>query len=557
MCRGPIQCLRWAILTFLSCATVAFASSDQSDFEEPVGRMYYADSATGKDTNEGTSPNSAFRTLHRIVAALDRAGGDTLVLRGTFRETLNLNGINRTRDGQPVSTRVTVIRCAVDTNGVGQPAVIDGGIPPKAESFPFDCEGKKPGFGPGLDNRYLDRGIVIAQCNHVVVDGITVRGVAGLGVLTWRASHVTLRNLTVEWTSQSALMLSHGRHSDPMVRDLTVEYCRINQSNVGFWRDRENPDPRQRGYEMRSETVSIVRWDGFDVHHNHISNSLMEGIDFKEGSRNGRIHHNIVEQCRSAGIYANEGRDTKISHNIVRRIGYYDPQDGSGLYCGGEYLKKTFPNSNIGEPGATGILISNGDLNGPGRPPLEVGRVSGIEVYENVISCTRNAAVSVWNEWRKERRDGWIMDDIRIDNNTCYRTCLGPNPVSAAILFDAAATNMRVRNNIIVASDRFDLEIWNRPEWPQPKNPPQRIVSHNLFHANAMHHTRGDHSVHGDPSFVSTPEELGDDGDFRLQHDSPAHDAGVDTGLPRSGDSPKDVGAHEYGREAWRAGIIR
>ncbi|MCF6300220.1 MAG: hypothetical protein L3J52_03740, partial [Proteobacteria bacterium] len=67
-----------------------------------------------------------------------------------------------------------------------------------------------------------------------------------------------------------------------------------------------------------------------------------------------------------------------------------------------------------------GILISNGDLNGPGRAPLEVGRTSGIEVYENVICWTRKAGVSVWNEWRKERRDGWVLDDIRIDNNTCY-----------------------------------------------------------------------------------------------------------------------------------------
>jgi hypothetical protein len=118
-------------------------------------------------------------------------------------------------------------------------------------------------------------------------------GIAGLGVLTWRASHVVLRNLTVEWTSQSALMLSNGRHDDPTVRDLTVEYCRVNQSHLGFWRDKENADRRKRGYEMRSETVSLIRWNGFHVHHNHISNSLMEGIDFKVGSRNGDIHHNI------------------------------------------------------------------------------------------------------------------------------------------------------------------------------------------------------------------------------------------------------------------------
>jgi hypothetical protein len=281
----------------------------------------------------------------------------------------------------------------------------------------------------------------------------------------------------------------------------------------------------------------------------------MEGIDFKEGSCNGEIHHNLVEQCRSAGIYANEGRDTRIYRNVVRRIGYYDPEDGTGLLPGGEHLAKTLPGSNIGEPGATAILISNGDLNGPGRPPLEVGRVSGIEVYENEISWTRKAAVSVWNEWRKEHRDGWVIDDIRIDNNTCCMTCLGPNSVSAAILFDAAATNVRIRNNILVGSDKFGMHMWNRPDWPQPESSPPREISHNLFYANRKKHTLGEHPIQAAPLFLVPPKQIGDDSDFTLRDDSPARNAGVDSGLPRFGDSEKDIGAYEHGLAAWHAGI--
>jgi len=520
------------------------------------GVTYHVDSERGDDGNGGLDARSAFRTLKRAAAALSRSGGDTLVLHGAFRETLELNGINSPPRGRPDPGRPTTIRCATGAGETRRRAIIDGGIPPAARSFPFDCQGKQPGFGPGRDNRYLHRGIIIARCNYITVDGITVQGIAGLGVLTWRSGHIRLRNLTVQWTSQTALMLSHGRFGDPPVPDLIVENCRINQSNLGFWRDRGHPDPRRRGYEMRSETVSIVQWDGFNLHHNHISNSLMEGIDFKEGSRNGRIHHNIVEQCRSAGIYANEGRDTKIFHNIVRRIGYYDPQDGSGISRGGEYLSRKIPGADIGEPGATGILISNGDLDGPGRPPLERGRVSGIEVRENVISWTRKAAVSVWNEWRKEGRPGWVVDGIRIDNNVCFRTCLGPNPVSAAILFDAAATDVRVRNNIIAGSAKFDLEVWNRPGWPQPEELPHPVVTNNLFHDNARRHTAGEHPIRADPLFVRQPAALEENGDFRLRPGSPALDAGVDTGLPRFAGKARDIGAYERGLEAWQAGLL-
>ncbi len=542
-------------IPLLSSACITGASSavqPTTDAFQPA--IYYVDSERGDDANDGTSLEMPFLTLQRGVNALNRRGGDTLVLRGEFRETLNLSWINYGRNGEALTDRTTTVRCAVDEGGGAPSALIDGGIPPRAESFPFDCRGKQPGFGPDKDNRYLDRGVIIAQCNHVLIDGIAVRGIAGLGVLMWRASHVTLCDVTVEWISQSALMLSHGRHHDPATRNLTVEYCRVNQSNLGLWRDRHNPDPRRRGYEMRSETVSIVKWDGFRVHHNHVSNSLMEGIDFKVGSRNGEIHHNLVEQCRSAGIYANEGRDTKIFRNVVRRIGYYDPQDGSGLHRGGEYLSKNIPGSKIGEPGATGILISTGDLDGPGRPPLEVGHTSGIEVYENVIAWTRKAAVSVWNEWRKEGRPGWVLDDIRIDNNTCFRTCLGPNPVSAAILFDAGATSLRIRNNIIVGSDKFDMELWDRPGWPQSPTQPQRIITHNLFHKNAQKHTQGEHSILADPLFVDEPATIEANGDLQIRDDSSARDAGVNTDLPCFGDTRKDIGAYEFGLPAWRTG---
>lgn len=544
MIKLPLPRVLSSSLFLAACLFTASSACDD-------GVTYYVNAESGDDRNDGRSPRTALATLKRGVAALDRSGGDTLVLSGVFCETLNINWINCRQDRSQITNRITTFRNATDENGRSLPAIIEGGIAPSAESFPFDCEGRPLGEESGL----LDRGVIVSQCNRITIEGLEVRGVAGLGVLTWRSNHVTLRGMKVHWTTQSALMLSHGRFHDPPAKGLIVEDCRVSQSNLGRWLDRDNPDPRKRGYDMRSETVSIVKWDTFRVRHNHISNSLMEGIDFKEGSFNGEIAHNIVENCRSAGIYANEGRDTKIHHNIVRRIGYYDPEDGSGLMAGGAYLAKKIPGSNIGEPGATGILISTGDLNGPGRPPLEVGRVTGIEVFENLIYATRKAAISVWNEWRKEARDGWMVEDIRIENNTCYSTCHGPNPVSAAILFDAGATNIRIRNNIIVGSYKYDLEMWDRPNWPRPSSPPVRDISHNLFHDNAITHTAGEAPIRADPLFITIPKALDRDGDFRLREGSPAINAGVDTGPPRTDNTGNDLGAFAYGHPSWSAGV--
>ncbi len=43
---------------------------------------------------------------------------------------------------------------------------------------------------------------------------------------------------------------------------------------------------------------------------------LLISLDFKEGSCNGEIHHNLVEQCRSAGIYANSKQHALGEHPL-------------------------------------------------------------------------------------------------------------------------------------------------------------------------------------------------------------------------------------------------
>jgi len=126
----------------------AIALATAEDIAGDVGATFYVDSQTGNDTNDGTSRVSAFRTFQRAVSALNRSGGDPLVLRGTFHETLSVPGINHPHGDKQKTPRRTLIRCDVSQEGEPIPAIIDGRIPPKAKSFPFDRQGKRPGFGP-------------------------------------------------------------------------------------------------------------------------------------------------------------------------------------------------------------------------------------------------------------------------------------------------------------------------------------------------------------------------------------------------------------------------
>ncbi|MFB3903589.1 MAG: hypothetical protein ACE15E_09060 [Acidobacteriota bacterium] len=502
------------------------------------GTVYYVNSDTGSDTNDGLTPTTAFKTLKRGVAALSPAGGDELVIEGVFRETLDIGNKNRVA-GDP--NRPTVVRAAVDECGRKKLAMIDGGIPPAASSFPYDKRGLPPGFGPGQGG-YLTRGIIINQSQYVWIDGLHMRGVAGLGVLTWLSHHVTLHDVTVEWTTESALMLPNGQVTDPKARDLKVVNCRVNQSNLGGYENKST----YSGYNMKSETVSIVRWDGFYVAGNHISNSLMEGIDFKEGSRNGEICYNLVENTRKVAFYANEGVETTIHHNVARRVGWYDPEDGTGLKRASVYLGNYFGGLPESERGANGFLIQNGDLLGG---PLESGKVYGIDVHHNLVCHVVGDGLSMYNEWAWEGKTGWRLDNIRIFNNTFYDVARASHRASG-IQGDVNSSDIQVANNIVVGSRQRGGDVWNEQ---QGSFTPKNSWTNTSYFNNSQNGYTGANPVFADPLFVDVPEELTENGDLSLQAGSPAVDAGVDVGLPFKGAAP-DLGAFERGEPIWRVG---
>jgi hypothetical protein len=430
------------------------------------------------------------------------------------------------------------VQCDFDATGKPLPAIIDGGLR-GAAAFPFDKQGLPQGFGPGTGN-YLERGASVYDSNYVTLSGLAIRGIAGFGVLSWRASHVRVEFTTVEWTANSGMLLTNGNPTDPRITDMTAAHCRINQSNLGAWANASTG----QGFDMRTEALSLTACDGFSIHGNHVSNSLMEGIDFKFGSAGGAVHHNWVENTRSVGIYANEGRDTDIHHNLVARIGYYDPQDGSGTQLAGAYLASRVPGSPSTEDGATGIAIANGDLNNLN----ETGRCSGIRVYENLICWTRKSSLTVWNEWRVEGRSGWVLDNIHVFNNVAYGSCQMIGRSASAILVDVGLTNGSVCNNIIMASQEVAFDVWELNSSFFANN----TVSHNLMFNNRPGGVTGTSPIQLDPLFVRTPSSPAVPGNFQLTAASPAVNAGTPVQKVRAGATQFDVGAFQFGLPAWR-----
>jgi len=496
---------------------------------EVPGTTYYANAVTGDDHNHGLTASSPLRTLAAAANKLSPAGGDRLCLQGTFQESLFLSGINNPVIGDPNPALPTVIQCAFDAAGKALPAAIDGGIS-GAASFPFDKQGLPPGFGPGTGD-YLWVGVDLSDCNYVSLSGFEVRGIAGMGIQTRGSSHLLVEHMTTEWTSLSAMSFG-SQAAGPMVEDLTVAHNRINQSNLGLW----NNAALSQGFSMVTETVSIANMNGFEVFRNHVSNSMMVGIDIKERTNNGSVRNNLVENLRSIGIYANEATDARIYQNIIRRIGYYDPEDGSGVQFAGPYLSQKLPFT-VEADAATGVLVANGDL---GAAP-ETGRCSRIRVYENIVSWTLKNGISVNNEWRYEGKSGWEMDEIHIYNNVIHRSAQSSG--AGGVVLDIGMTNSTVVNNIIDSSRQYGVFIIGTGNFFT-----SNAISNNLYNLNAMYGVLGMNARHGDPLFLQRPPVVLSSFDFRLDHGSPGINAGV---LDSSG---VDIGAYQSNGVNWTAG---
>ena len=516
-------------------------------FAAASATTWYVDSNHGADANPGTSPASAFATLAHASAQLDTAGGDTLSMKGSFKETLVLIGLNTQAD----AGRQTV----VESTDPATPARIYGGTGLNASAFPYDCRGLPEGFGPGQGG-YLTKGITVTNTNYITLRNVVVEGIAGLGILTWNTSHVAVLNVTVQWISNTAMEFHHGgptKPSAPFMANLTVAGCTMRQMNLAKFTDRtRNP----KLFSMKAEALSIIHVDGFHVHHNQLLNGMMEGIDFKEGSKNGRVHNNLVSATRSAGIYADEVHDVDVFQNIVRWVGYHDPEDGSGLQQACAWMKTKGITLQCF---SSGILINVGDLEGG----IMTGRESNVRVFQNVVHGVWRFAFTISNAYRVgENHSFWELDNNTIFNNVFASSGVRP-PFNDDVLFDIGATHTTFFNNAVVRGKAGGVSVWAGGANASTRAAfwATAVSTNNLYWENgadnATNGWKGNASVIADPLFVRVPAGPGDpSADFSLRVGSPAIGAGVgDEAVP--GCPPgvcADIGAYPYGRPKWRVG---
>ncbi|MFQ5675551.1 MAG: NosD domain-containing protein [bacterium] len=511
------------------------------------GKTYYV----GKDRCFDQGPGSKDRPFCTIQDGVKRLKpGDTLIiLPGSYEETIFIEQ-SGTAD-RPIAIKGTDREKVIFDGGCGD----------------FPCLQKETG-------RRWRKGILqILNSRHIIVKDLTLRNVSTVGVFGWKSEDVMLTGLIIEGTGLSGVKFEDSK-------GIKIVNNRLSYINQGWISDAGE-------YSQAEESVTLKRCENVEVAFNHIANSLQEGIDVKEGTRNGIIHNNIVELVNRVAIYVNEADSIDVYQNVLRNIGFFRPQGSHQMVGTNSYFPKRRPRmlelaEKLGGRGAwvnelrtephlpapmgVGVIMANGDLGDlehPDRPAIETGRCTYINVYQNVIYNTMRGGISIHNEWRKRGLQGYRLDNLRIFNNVIYNVNRRKDHVGMGISLDFKITNAEIKNNILAfTTGGIVIDKWGfggvksmyKGEIPRSLDEIDVTVSNNLFyHTQAPTHWNyyegyGDAFLSTDPLFVDP-----DRGRFQLKVASPAIDRGIEVGLAFTGEAP-DLGAFEVDQTPRKVG---
>lgn len=360
---------------------------------------YFVDAVNGSDNNFGTSPEQAFETWLPFVAAYGQSdpnigkinleAGDVVeFLPGTYSATFqnpseaphhgfHLANVHGTVD-QPIIIR-------------GRPGAVLDAIPPdRSESTTADFFQVSNVRIEGLEFTGLGMGLMVQGSANITIvdnwfhdiDGTAASNIAGLFLAGDR--NVDVHNNLFQDNYDRSKANPNNRHIVLFTNDGPV---RVHHNVL-----KNTPSTDA---EVTGAGISVKHsGDGsFEADHNIIINAYNHSIG--TGSRNSRIHHNLIIDSAAITVINGGGTahisDIEIHNNTVSNTNA-DSQDGGGLSyeptdeneTDGQGKKVNGP---IGPVGFTDNIVYDTRSYNIDRSLIGVGTYAPDELYEQVIEA--------------------------------------------------------------------------------------------------------------------------------------------------------------------------
>jgi hypothetical protein len=412
----------------------------------PIARIFVV-SPQGNDANVG-SVEQPWKTLKKATASA--VAGDLVLIRGgTYAEQL-----------APVN----------NCNPSVKDQILTGNIP--AETLPIifaAYPNEKPildGTGVSLtkvlQNARFDGLVHVNGCHDIWIVGLTVQNSSAMGIYSYNSNRIKFIDNSTYNTRSSGIAAWYSRN-------VLVDGNEINLASTNTSDYQEN--------------ISIgEKVQQFEVRYNHVHHggNHTEGVDVKDGSSNGTVHHNYIHDVTSVCLYLDAW--DKTSENIE-------------IY--------------------SNVIHDCAPYNGISLAAEQGGTIRNIKVYNNVIYHVKQVGINVGAGYNHP------AENIFVYNNTMYENGYTNIEFGSSIgLYNSEAKNVVVRNNIGASTD---AQIIN----------PGGIsaqIDHNLF---VRKQGTYNNEVYGTDYIIADPLfENAANADFRLKPTSPAIGKGTIATLP-------------------------
>ena len=418
-----------------------------------AGTYYVAKS--GNDANSG-SEIAPWLSIQKAATTLN--AGDTVYIKaGTYNEQVDVK--NSGTAGNPI-TFSGYAADVVTIDGTGISLTDEGLLTVLNKSYIRITRLQIINAGPG-DN---DCGILVSNSDHITIDNNYTTNTTSSGIGVWQSN-----DIVVDGNEVSAAC----KNGEQECITIATTY----------------------NFEIKNN----------EVHHNGDGSIGGEGIDVKDGSHNGSIHHNHVHHLNNRpGIYVDSW--DKYTHHI-----------------------DVYANVVHDIAGADGFTLA----------AEEGGLLQYVNIFNNIAYNNYYNGISISNAGDAASHP---VEDCTIINNTFYNN--GSADWGGGIHNENPdAKNIIIRNNICSNNRHYQIIL---------EEIGQNItIDHNLIHSfvgEVSGEVTGIDFVTGDPKFKNTATA-----DFHITPGSPAEDNGSSTGAPANDYEgnirPKrngyDIGAYE------------
>jgi hypothetical protein len=147
----------------------------------------------------------------------------------------------------------------------------------------------------GLDNGAIQ----IERASYIRIINLTVINSRDIGFNIRDSSNVDLINNSTKGTFSSGIAVWDTNHAGERAQHIRILGNSVSRATTLDLAPFESPKDREPAHEA----ISIAGAVHFEVAYNHVFDSDKEGIDVKETSKWGQVHHNLVDNVARQCFY--------------------------------------------------------------------------------------------------------------------------------------------------------------------------------------------------------------------------------------------------------------